>query len=201
MINLISTKYGGILYFPKFIQKQEANLLFSKIKQECDFKLFCTSLFTMPRMIDYFGDKDYSYSGVTHNKKEITKTLIEVKNKFLESNEITKIIKKSNIEKLNSCLINLYRDQNDSLDYHSDNEFCLGPDYEKNILIFSLSLGDDRRFSLRSKGTKEIETSVELKNGSLIIMYGNLQHYYEHAVLKPRDLKKERLNLTYRVIA
>ena len=47
----------------------------------------------------------------------------------------------------NSMLANLYRDNHDRMDWHSDDE----PSLQKNPTIASLSLGDSRNFELRKK--------------------------------------------------
>ena len=41
---------------------------------------------------------------------------------------------------------------------------------------------------------------IELKHGSLAIMYGDFQHKYEHAILKEKTRKNARINLTFRVV-
>jgi alkylated DNA repair dioxygenase AlkB len=41
---------------------------------------------------------------------------------------------------------------------------------------------------------------IELSHGSLLIMQGELQHFWQHQVPKTKEIKKERINLTFRVI-
>lgn len=48
--------------------------------------------------------------------------------------------------KFNSVLLNLYRDQNDSMGWHSDNEAALG----RCPVIASLSLGETREFLFKA---------------------------------------------------
>lgn len=105
---------------------------------------------------------------------------------------------KSQVEKFcdhdfNYILMSLYRDGNDSISYHSDDERFLG----KNPVIASLSLGQTRRFHLKHKETKE-RHSYDLTNGSLIVMKGNTQHDWLHAVPKSKKKLDERINITFR---
>lgn len=93
----------------------------------------------------------------------------------------------------NYILMSLYRDGNDSISYHSDDERFLG----KNPTIASLSLGQERRFHLKHKETKE-RHSYDLSNGSLIVMQGNTQHDWLHAVPKSKKPLGMRINMTFR---
>ena len=92
-------------------------------------------------------------------------------------------------------LANLYRDGKDSNGWHADNERELG----KNPLIASLSLGATRRFDLRHNLTKE-KISFELKPGSLLIMGGEMQHFWKHQVPKSFLAANMRINLTFRKV-
>ena len=95
----------------------------------------------------------------------------------------------------NSVLLNRYRDGNDSISWHTDAE----PELGRNPLIASVNFGDTRKFQLRHINTKE-KLEIELSHGSLLIMQGELQHFWQHQVPKTKEIKKERINLTFRVI-
>ena len=110
-------------------------------------------------------NKSYGYSGQRLLTSTFTKELTQIK----ENIELTFSIQ------LNSVLINLYRDGNDSNGWHADDE----PELGRNPIIASLSLGATRRFDLRHTSTKE-KLSLELEPGSLLIMGGELQHYWKH---------------------
>ena len=98
---------------------------------------------------------------------------------------------------LNAVLLNLYRDGQDSMGWHSDDEAVLG----RNPLIVSVSLGGERRFDLRRKGLGRIAHSLQLEHGSLLVMRGATQHYWQHQVAKTRRPCAPRINLTFRWIA
>lgn len=75
--------------------------------------------------------------------------------------------------KFNSVLLNLYRDGNDSMGWHSDAESELG----QNPVIGSLSLGGTRQFMLRHRFEKRWKHMLELTSGSFLLMQGVTQHY------------------------
>ena len=214
MYKLLSTKTGGLLYIPDFLDLETANGLFNSLARTCPFETkymnFSGSLIGLPRKIAYFGEKDYSYSGITHSKQDFPPVLNSILKLVKENSFVTNTVSVKNLDKLNSCLINCYENENDSVSYHSDNEKELGPDFEKNILVVSLSLGEIRNFSIRTKeanqkaigkeNTDNFKMNIELKHGSLVIMYGNFQHKYEHAILKEKTRKEVRINLTFRVV-
>lgn len=93
-------------------------------------------------------------------------------------------------------LLNYYRDGQDSMGWHSDDE----PELRRDPLVASLSLGGSRRFDLRRKGQTRIAHSLELTHGSLLVMRGATQHHWQHQVAKTRRSCMPRLNLTFRLV-
>jgi hypothetical protein len=63
----------------------------------------------------------------------------------------------------------------------------------------SVNFGATRKFQLRHIKTKE-KLEIELTHGSLLIMQGELQHFWQHQVPKTSKVVNERINLTFRVI-
>jgi alkylated DNA repair dioxygenase AlkB len=97
----------------------------------------------------------------------------------------------------NSVLLNLYRDQNDSVGWHSDNE----PELGANPTIASVSLGEQRDFLLRHRTNPGVgKQRVPLTHGSLLIMSGQTQGMWQHAIAKHRHALEPRINLTFRRI-
>lgn len=102
--------------------------------------------------------------------------------------------------RFNSVLANLYRDGNDSMGWHSDDE----PELGRQPVIASLSLGEPRTFRLRRKlprGTRATPAhtaQVPLLHGSLLRMAGDTQQLYRHEVPKSRRVAAARINLTFR---
>jgi len=58
-------------------------------------------------------------------------------------------------------------------------------------------LGATRRFDLKHSSTKE-KISIALEPGSLLIMGGELQHYWKHQIAKTKKVNTPRINLTFR---
>ena len=95
----------------------------------------------------------------------------------------------------NSCLLNYYPDGNSGMGWHADNEPELGLD----PTIAVISLGAERRFSLKDRKTKE-RTDLHLPHGSLFVMKGTLQKTHLHALPKSKRITEPRISLTFRNI-
>ena len=80
--------------------------------------------------------------------------------------------------------------------WHSDDEKALG----KDTAIGSLSLGAQRKFSFRHKKKDGHPVSIRLENGSLLVMRGATQTFWQHSVPKTAKLTAPRINLTFRTI-
>lgn len=96
----------------------------------------------------------------------------------------------------NSVLLNRYRDGDDGMGWHSDNEAELGP----APVIASVSLGAARRFLLRRRDDHARKAELELGHGDLLLMAGQTQRHYQHALPKSARPLAERINLTFRWI-
>lgn len=64
--------------------------------------------------------------------------------------------------------------------------------------IASVSFGATRRFDLRHFDGEKL--SINLEDGSVLIMAGELQQYWKHQVPIQRKIKEPRINLTFRVM-
>ncbi|MCC4265024.1 alpha-ketoglutarate-dependent dioxygenase AlkB [Oceanimonas baumannii] len=89
-------------------------------------------------------------------------------------------------------LLNLYRNGNDSMGWHADDE----PELGRNPTIASVSLGATRRFLLRHHSGEQQE--LWLEHGSLLVMAGEMQHHWRHALPKMVRTQDVRINLTFR---
>jgi alkylated DNA repair dioxygenase AlkB len=114
------------------------------------------------------------------------------------SSEFLELINRINSDFLwlpNSALSNYYRDGNDTMGWHSDNEVELGP--LPNLAI--LSLGESRDLAFRFVGEKTRKLKVSLNSGSLLFMSGDVQSNWQHSLPK-RANKGERISCTFRRI-
>ena len=141
----------------------------------------------IPRLQAWYADNEveYTYSGKKLQRHNWNNLLLEIKEKI---ENITSF-------KFNSVLANLYRDGNDSMGLHSDDEKELG----KNPVIASLSLGETREIYFKHKN-KKLNLIIPQASGQLIVMHGKTQEYWKHEIKKTKKIKKPRINLTFRNI-
>jgi alkylated DNA repair dioxygenase AlkB len=188
---LIKIDNGEYLFYPNFFSKSESDFYLQKIKEKIDWKQESMNMYgkqvNFPRLTAWYGDNDkpYSFSGITLKPNTWNTELNEIKQKIEPISNVT----------FNSVLLNQYRSGNDSISWHTDAEKELG----LNPIIASVNFGATRKFQLRHIYTKE-KLEIELSHGSLLIMQGELQHYWQHQVPKTNKFVGERINLTFRVI-
>jgi alkylated DNA repair dioxygenase AlkB len=184
--------FDGELYWIKqFYSPSEADRLFTLFQSGLSWQEETIFIFgkwvKVPRLMAWYGDPDacYRYSGVNHHPLPWTVELLAVRHNIEQHCSC----------KFNSVLANLYRNGQDSMGCHADDEKELGP----NPVIASLSLGDNRRFKLHHKKRKTT-VDIDLEHGDLLIMAGALQHHWVHSMPKTKQLKTPRINLTFRNI-
>lgn len=169
----------------------EADSSFQRLMEEIEWREETISMFgkTMlqPRLLAWYGDSNatYRYSGIDHNPLPWTSTLTSIKARVEEVAG----------HAFNSVLLNLYRDGNDSMGYHSDDE----PELGNQPVIASLSLGAERKFNMKYKTTQEL-LSIPLEHNSLLIMKGDFQKEWKHSVPKTKKEVGPRINLTFRKV-
>jgi alkylated DNA repair dioxygenase AlkB len=183
-------------YHPDFFVAREADQALADLWRELRWSQREITLFgrrvMQPRLIAWYGDPAavYSYSGLTLVPMPWHPLLLLLKGR---------------LEKFcggcfNSVLANAYRDGMDSMGWHSDDEPMLG----ERPLIASLSLGATRRFLLRPKvraaGQRSCRIGLQLEHGSLLLMGGDCQQRYQHALPRTRRETGLRINLTYRLV-
>ena len=141
-----------------------------------------------PRLTAYYGDqgKPYAYSHISLDPNPWTEELRFIKEK----------IESVSGHQFTSVLLNYYRDGQDSMGWHSDDEKELGP----NPVIASVSFGTPRKFMLKHKKDKTLKSSVMLAHGSLLLMQGTTQHHWYHQIPKTKKPLGARINLTFRKI-
>jgi alkylated DNA repair dioxygenase AlkB len=93
--------------------------------------------------------------------------------------------------------INRYRDGNDSVAWHNDND----AEEDPRRVIASLSLGATRTFELRPlrrSGLNHKKIALPVAHGDLIVMQGATQLNWEHRIPKEPRVATRRINLTFR---
>ena len=140
-----------------------------------------------PRLVDWYADPGvaYRYSGVTLGPNPWPEALDRLRVRLDRQFGTA----------FNSVLCNAYRDGNDSMGWHADDE----PELGSEPVIASLSLGATRRFRIRSRGDGD-SVGVDLEAGSLLMMSGRSQALYQHALPKTKRPVSLRSNLTFREV-
>lgn len=181
----IPLEHGEVLLMEEFLNPVEASELFHHLRDTIEWGQEYLTIYgkvhPFPRQTAWYGDEGavFTYSGKKFNPFPWTSELLDLKYR------IEKVYPEY---RYNSVLLNRYRNGNDKVAWHSDNEKAFG----KNPTIASVSLGATRRFDLRYKPDKTKIHRFNLTSGSLLIMKGELQSYWEHQVPEQKiSLTKE----------
>lgn len=142
----------------------------------------------LPRLTSWYGDagKSYTYSGIKSKPNPWNKGLSYIKRE----------VEKISMTTFNSVLLNWYRDGEDYLSWHADDEKELG----RNPEIASVNFGETRDFVLRRNDDPSKKIVIPLKHGTLLIMRGETQRFWQHSVPKRKKVTGSRFNLTFRKI-
>ena len=147
-----------------------------------------THMFENRRAV-FYGDRTYTYSGVTHNPSKPIK-----ENTVLD--EIVGMVNDLYPHGYKSAMIHDYKDGTFSMPHHSDDE----AEIEKESIILTLSFGQKRVMNYKSK-TKDYQgCEVTLDNGDILLMSRKSQDIYKHSIVKDPDCKNPRLSITLRVL-
>lgn len=142
-----------------------------------------------PRLTAWYGDAGsaYSYTGLQLEPLPWTPLLAGIKAR----------VEAAAGTRFNSVLLNYYRDNRDSIGFHSDDE----PELGRQPVIASLSLGEERTFVLKHKTAKAVSpVRLRLASGSLLVMRGDTQRCWRHGIPKEAQPCGPRVNLTFRTI-
>jgi alkylated DNA repair dioxygenase AlkB len=188
MLRATNIRDGGrILYDPTFLPSAEADALFAYLRDTVPWQQEGRPPRMFPRLTAWYANLGvtYSYSGVTHQAVPWTPELLDIKQRAETAAGTT----------WNSLLLNYYRDGQDSIGFHADDE----PELGTNPVIGSISLGAVRRFVLKHPASGE-KLEFDLPHGSLLVMGGTSQHHWRHGIPKTRKPVGPRINLTFRQI-
>ncbi len=181
---------GEAFLFPQFFSPAECHVYYHELLNGIEWKQEPIKIFgkevMQPRLTAWYGNKPYTYSGITMQPIPFTPALLAIKEKIEPVAGVN----------FTSALLNLYRDGKDSMGWHRDNEKELGI----NPVIGSVSFGGARTFKLRNYQNKKELRTMELTNGSFLLMSGQTQHYWEHQIPKTSKNTGPRINITFRVI-
>ncbi len=180
----------NIKYFNDFLSKEESAYYFTRLMEAIEWQQHSIKIFgktvPQPRLSALYAETaiPYTYSGLT-----LTPLPYLAELKTLQKN-----LKLITTTHFTHCLANLYRNGQDSMGLHADDENELGQD----PVIASLSFGATRKFRLKHKYDKTLKLELDLGPGSLLIMQGKTQHFWKHELPKTSKEKGSRINLTFR---
>ncbi len=194
--------------WPDFLTAEEGSALQSAIIRDIAWAEHEIVIFgkrhVSPRLTAFVADAGvtYSYSGISMIGEGWPSVLVPLRDRVSIAVGAT----------FNSVLLNLYRDGSDSMGYHADDE----PELGTHPVIASVSMGGVRRFRMkpRAKGggtsgtggssgrgvLSDAGVACDLPHGSLLVMKGESQKGYRHAVMKTKKPVAPRLNLTFRTV-
>lgn len=181
---------GSLSLYDRWLSSEDATRTFERLLADLDWKQRAIRIMgrevLQPRLTAWYGDAPYTYSGVTLDPLPWTPLLAELRDRVAATTG----------DPFNTVLCNLYRTGADSMGFHSDDEKELGP----HPVIASLSLGATRRFVLHHKKKRAAPVSIDLRDGSLLVMGGTTQDHWRHALPKDNAAADPRINLTFRRI-
>lgn len=178
-------------YLPEWLPAAVADALLVQLKLSLPWSQHRVRLFgrelPSPRLSAWIGDPgaSYRYSGVVHCPLPWTTELSALRHRLEQAFGCP----------FNSVLVNRYRDGQDSMGWHADDE----PELGAEPVIASISLGATRTLHFRARHG-DAKLALDLAHGSLLLMSGTTQQQYLHAIHKSRRPLGERINLTFRQI-
>jgi alkylated DNA repair dioxygenase AlkB len=174
-----------------FYKPAESERLYQRLLQEQNWPdnryTVAGRQFILPRLQTWHADPGivYSYS-----------------NNLLQTRPWTPLLSglKAKVEDLlnyrfNSVLVNLYRNGEDYVGWHADDE----PELGNSPFIASLTFGAERQFAFRRKQSSE-QGSLSLRSGTLLVMQPDFQHHWLHSVPVENGVTRGRINLTFRKV-
>ncbi|KLI97252.1 alpha-ketoglutarate-dependent dioxygenase AlkB [Luteimonas sp. FCS-9] len=188
---------ADLAYEPGWLPAAEADALFEALQAGLPWTTHRLRIFgrqvDAPRLSCWIGDPGaaYRYSGMRFEPLPWPSALAAARARVSAAAGTA----------FDSVLANLYRDGRDAMGWHSDDEPELGP----RPVIASLSLGATRRFVLKARdasaGHASDRIALDLAHGSLLVMRGDTQARYRHALPRTARPVGPRINLTFRRVS
>ncbi|WP_311238778.1 MULTISPECIES: alpha-ketoglutarate-dependent dioxygenase AlkB [unclassified Xanthomonas] len=176
-----------------WLQAAQADGLMQALLEQVQWEVHRIRMFgrvvDSPRLSSWIGDADasYRYSGTQFAPQPWLEALQPVRARLQHETGCP----------FNSVLVNRYRSGADAMGWHSDDE----PELGAQPVIASLSLGAARRFAFKHRDDAALKQTLELGHGDLLLMAGETQQHYKHALPRTARPVGERINLTFRQIA
>lgn len=190
-MNITYINDGAYCFVPNFIESHIAQQQTQRLVEQLQWRQDTITMFgkthNIPRLHAWYGDDSarYTYSKLTLNPIPWHPLLQELRDQCNQFCQQT----------FNGVLANYYRNGQDCMGFHSDNE----PELGNNPVIASISFGAERVLQMRHKNSKE-KHDVVLSSGSLFVMLNQTQDYWVHGIARSKRIQNPRINLTFRTI-
>ena len=177
---------------PHWLGAGEADALLEALREQIAWETHRIKLFgkehDSPRLSCWIGDPgaSYVYSRARFEPRPWPPVLAALRPRVDAASGVA----------MNSVLANLYRSGQDAMGWHSDDE----PELGARPVIASVSLGGTRRFRFRHRRDHSRTFALDLPHGSLLLMSGDTQANWQHALPRTARPVAPRLNLTFRRI-
>ncbi|MES2409931.1 MAG: alpha-ketoglutarate-dependent dioxygenase AlkB [Bacteroidota bacterium] len=177
-----------LLLIDNFFSKEEADNYYAILLNETNWREYQMPMYdkivTAPRMVSWYGDTNRPERKSNPNWPH---ELLDIRKKVENETQLT----------FNAVLLNLYRNGNDGVGWHSDKTASVN----KDMNIASVTFGETRIFRLRHKFMKHLpQLEIPLYHGSFLLMGGTTNTYWEHQVPKTARNVLPRVNLTFRQV-
>jgi len=199
--NQIHLPDAHLAYRPAWLTEDQAQLLFEILKQGVEWEQTEITLYgkkvLIPRLNAWYGDLGcgYNYSNTYFEPLPWLPMIAQLRQQVEAAFADLLPAKGDGGGYFNSALVNCYRDGQDSVAWHSDDE----PELGKNPIVASVSLGEARAFKLRHRYNSALPVyKMLLSTGDLLLMYGATQHHWHHEIPKTKKGVGERINITFR---
>jgi len=180
---------ADVMLIDTFFTKEESDYYYTTLLEQTRWHTYEMPMYekvvAAPRLVSWFED--------SVQKKDkaptisLTPDLCAIRQRVETETQI----------KFNAVLLNLYRDGNDGVSWHSDKTATVN----KNMIIASVTFGETRMFRLRHKFRKELQqVEIPLYHGSFLLMAGTTNSFWEHQVPKTARKVLPRINLTFRQV-
>jgi alkylated DNA repair dioxygenase AlkB len=168
---------GSILYVPRLFTTQESDALFQELLANAPWShetmWMYDKMVDVPRLVARFLPGDTLPASLTQIVERVQERL---RTPF------------------NSAGLNYYRDENDSVAWHSD--------HTEDLIALSsvaiVSLGATRQMLVRPKNPPRRAIGCDLGPGSLFVMSGRAQEFWEHSIPKARRPTAGRISVALR---
>ena len=191
---------GDIRYMSGLYSPRECQLIIQKLAEDRQRNSALWERFGKGRLVVQWsrpGGMRYVFSDVEYIASSFPAFVEKIRQEVIN---ILRPIYGIDTTEFNYCVCNCYMTGLAGVNWHTDSEPHLVP----GCPIACVSFGSERVFSLAKIPRTVTESpnsvlNVRLESGSMIVMAGETQQHYLHAIAKEASVREPRFSLTFRV--